>query len=112
MKNLTLDKCLKLARSKNYEEFIINKDLLGFHNKKFCQKLALNILQCMAAYQHDAELACQIINEGKHIQIGDFLKYEIFDCYYQCIEQKYVKDNLHKIYKAICRYMHSLHHVE
>ena len=101
MKQLTSDEILKLARSKNYEEFVVNKDLLGFHNKKFCQKHALEILSTMAAQHHDSKLACQIVDEAKHIQIGDVLYYSLFDAYYQSSWQPYIKANLFEIYKAV-----------
>lgn len=101
MKKLSADEILKLARSKTYEEFLVNKDLLGFHGKKFCQKHALDILYTMAAQHHDSKLACQIVNEGKHIQIGDVLMYNMFDWYYTFCGQTYIKDNLHEIYQAI-----------
>ena len=101
MKQLTSDEILKLARSKNYEEFIVNKDLLGFRNKKLCQKLALAVLSTMAAQHHDSKLACQIVDEAKHIQIGDVLYYNLFDAYYQSSIQPYIKANLFEIYKAV-----------
>lgn len=101
MKKLSSDEILRLARSKTYEEFIVNKDLLGFHNKKFCQKHAVEILCTMAAQHHDSKLACQIAKDGKHIQIGDVLQYNMFDKYYTFVGQKYIKDNLHAIWRAI-----------
>ena len=101
MKKLSAYEILKLARCKTYEEFIVNKDLLGFHNKKFCQKHALDILATMAAQHHDSKLACKIVSDGKHIQIGDVLRYNMFDMYYQSYGQRYIKENLFEIYKAV-----------
>ena len=101
MKNLSADEILRLARSKTYEEFLVSKDLLGFNNKKFCQKHAVEILSTMAAQHHDSALACKIISEGKHIQIGDVLQYSMFDKYYMFTGQKYIKDNLHEMWKAV-----------
>lgn len=101
MKKLSPNELIKLAQSKNYEEFLVIKDLMGFHNKKFCQKHALDILATMAAQHHDSKLACQIVNEGKHIQIGDVLKYNMFDKYYLFAGQQYIKKNLYDIYLAI-----------
>lgn len=101
MKQLTSDEILKLARSKNYEEFVVNKDLLGFHSKKFCQKHALEILSTMAAQHHDSKLACRIASEAKHVQIGDVLYYNMFDRYYSFCGQTYIKENLLSIYEAV-----------
>ena len=101
MKKLSSHEILQLARSKTYEEFLINKDLIGWHNKKFCQKHAVEILTTMAAQQHDNKLACKIINEAKHIMIGDDLKYRMFDAWYTFSGQTYIKNNLLDMWHAV-----------
>lgn len=101
MIKLSNDEILMLAHAKSYEEFLINKDLLGFRGKKFCQKHAVDILCTMAAQQHDSKLACKIVEDGKHITIGWTLKYNFFDWMYKFCGQDYIKKNLENIYKAI-----------
>lgn len=101
MHKLSSDEILKLAQSKTYEEFLVNKDLMGFCKKKFCQKHAVEILQTMAAQQHDSKLACKIVEEGKHIKIGDTLWYSLFDWTFKFNGQQYIKNNLNDILKSI-----------
>lgn len=76
---LTAEQILKLAHSKSYEEFMVNKDLLGFHNRKFGQRLSADILSTMAAQQHDSKLACCLIGEGKHFTLGWTLMAKLYD---------------------------------
>ena len=102
MRKLSNSELFSLASSKTYEEFLINKDLIGFSKKKFCQKHALEILETMAAQHHDSKLACKIVEEGKHITMGYVLKYNFFDWMYLFTGQQYIKKNLEDIYKAIC----------
>lgn len=101
MRKLSNDEILRLAHAKTYEEFLVNKDLMGYRGKKFCQKHAVDILAAMAAQQHDSKLACKIVEEGKHIKIGETLWYNFFDWMYQFSGQTYIKDNLKDIYKSI-----------
>lgn len=104
MVKLDTSQCQLLAKSKNYEEFVVNKDLMGFRKKKFGQKMSYLVLMWMAVYQDDSKLACKLVNEAKHITIGDTLKMKTYDC----LRVKWlystnaVKQNLMDIYQAIC----------
>ena len=102
MRTLSLDELLVLARSKTLEEFMIAKDLLGFHGRKFCQKHSIEILSTMAAQHHDSKFACSLIASGKHFTLGRFnVSFEMFDRWYKFAGQPYIKHSLHDIWLAL-----------
>ena len=105
MRTLSPDELLALARSKTPEEFMIAKDLLGFHGRKFCQKQSIEILSTMAAQHHDSKLACSFIDNGNVFTIGRFsVSYEMFDRWWKFAGQVYIKQNLHDIWLALHKF--------
>lgn len=92
-----------LGKSKTYEEFLVNKDLLGFKGKKFGQNDSFEILKWMAYFHEDSVLACRIVEEAKHITIGYTLLGRAYDntSGYSICQSKNAKQNATDIYYAV-----------
>ena len=104
MVRLSTDQYQLLAKSKSYEEFLVNKELLGFgKRKKFGQKVSYIILMWMA-YFDKCDLACKLVKEAKHITIGDYLKDQMYSCLNASWAGKVqpFKKNAMAIYKELC----------
>ena len=81
----------------------INKELLGVKNKKFGQNDSFEILKYMAYFHDDSKLACRLVNEAKHITIGDTLLMRAYDNTRGWFigESKEAKQNAIDIYNAV-----------
>ena len=103
MVRLDTEQAKILGKSKTYEEFLINKDLLGFKGKKFGQNDSFEILKWMAYFHKDSALACKIVEEAKHITIGYTLLERACDNTYGYFigQSKNAKQNAIDIYHAV-----------
>lgn len=107
MVRLDTEQARILGKSKTYEEFLVNKDLLGFKGKKFGQNDSFEILKWMALFSKDSALACKIVEEAKHITIGYTLLERLYDNIYGYIygyaiaSSKNAKQNAFDIYHAV-----------
>ena len=97
-----------LARCKTYEEFMINKDILGWHKKKFSQRDSFNILAIMAAQHHDSRLACKLLRQKNVFSTGKLLKRWMHQHISRWSFQAYIERNLCKIYDEILKLMHAI----
>ena len=101
MARLDNEQAKTLGKSKTYEEFLVNKDLLGFKGKKFGQNDSFEILKYMAYFHKNSALACKIIEEAKHITIGYTLLGRAYDNTYYIGQSKNAKQNATDIYHAV-----------
>ena len=94
MKQLSSEQILKLARSASVEEFAVNKDLMGYVGKKFCQKHGIEILCTMAAQHHDINLARALLESGHYFEMGEVLYMYFFNKMFGFDGQPYIKVNM------------------
>ena len=103
MAKLSEDQAKAIAKSKTYEEFIVAKDLLGFHNKKLGQFNSFLVLMWMAYCHEDCGLACKLVEEAEHVTIGNMLLeylYEFIGTTWHGASKNF-NDNVQKIYEAV-----------
>lgn len=105
MAKLSEDQAKAIAKSKTYEEFIVAKDLLGFHNKKLGQFNSFLVLIWMAYYHENCGLACKLVEEAEHVTISNMLLeylYNLIGTKWQWHgASKNFNDNVQKIYEAV-----------
>lgn len=101
MNLLDFDTELQLMKSSSYEEFVVNKDLYGFHNKRFNQHQTLELIAGMIAQQRNSKLVCRLIEEDKHFTIGDFVRNKMLTTYACSSHVKYMKNNYNNVMQSI-----------
>ena len=104
MRKLSNDEILRLAHAKTYEEFLVNKDLLGFKDKKLCQTYTAKLLLAMSKMHKNANLACKLVDDGKHITIGNITRRKFIDAAYYYGNSIVTLNNEHQIYDAIMKW--------
>ena len=97
-----------LARCKTYEEFIVNKDMLGWHKTKFSQHDSFEILAIMAAQHHNSQLACKLLHQKDVFSIGKYIERLMRQYIDYNSFQAYIERNLCKMYDEILELMYAI----
>lgn len=97
MNHIDPDHVFKLAKVKTLEEFAVIKDMLPFKCKKLNTNDTIEVLICMAAQQHDSELAKKLIRKAEHVTVSKNVFLRIFRWASSKALQQYIRDNLNSM---------------